>query len=756
MVTLSEAIAGTQAARTQLQTEKENISKARQQISSLRVPARTTIWQTRNKGVALSGKVEAGVLQTRKIKAQAEGEIGQAEAQLNIFEGQIKEQEAQIQEVQKQEAQAQAEEANYKMGYEAAINNEFIWFEKNPKVLEGYRAGRAARRYGKAKAENLKQTNELKKLGLKIEYGGLVDVKNKQTVVLEQLPKDTLKALEKVGIVSLSNIPQAAGYDTLGQGYSSMPARDLAVDERTGKPFGEVRGLTTSESVLYKVKQSKAYKTFKTGFEPFGVLASGFGAYGALATGWAFDPFFNAGRNAEDTSLKAKITRGGLMFGKTATVFTNPVTGTAGGVYFASKALQEVSKDPADFIFGTGKYIVQEPYEFAGGLAGLKAGPKVWDASRTITKTALPKENLIPADVLSGKNRFPLSSKDPNIQLKLFLEKSQRLPEQTDPFGFHASPQPLKNLIVEGSESEFPGLYVSYGVSPNFLKINKASFSAIKNSFKTNIFESMLSRWSKPSVAAIENLDFVVGKKGKPGQAFLPGVKTEVEAVVAPGTELIPTGSNYYFKYNGRRVPIMQFKATRGKGKSGATKAENILGSYYLPSKSSSSVRASEVLGIKSRAYSKSSSRSRVSRSSIIYSSNSRSVSSRLSSSKLSPSSKSPSKPSPFKSSLSISTPSQPKLSLTYKSTPPPSTPSRIVPGIPKTPIIKTPFKFKPKIKKIKAKKVKVKILGASKYSPSLGASILKLTATTKPSKIGGAYFAGFRPIVLRTRKTIK
>lgn len=90
-------------ARTQIQTERQNIARAKEQASKLKTPPRTIQWQLQNKAQALSGRTEALVKQTKKAKQQYASEIAGAESKLNIFEGQVAEQEAIVKDIVEEE-----------------------------------------------------------------------------------------------------------------------------------------------------------------------------------------------------------------------------------------------------------------------------------------------------------------------------------------------------------------------------------------------------------------------------------------------------------------------------------------------------------------------------------------------------------------------------------------------------------------------------------------------------------------------------
>jgi hypothetical protein len=249
---------------------------------------------------------------------------------------------------------------------------------------------------------------------------------------------------------------------------------------------------------------------------------------------------------------------------------------------------------------GVGKGMVkqakQNPFEFAGeqigqiGITSLIIDygiPKGVKLVKTLGRENIPMSDLIPQDVLVGKKTFPekgtksMSIKQrQELHLQEFLYKSQRLPGQEKPMGYHATAEPFKDLTIKGSKSEYPGLFMSSGVSPHFLRISGES--------KFKIFGSLKDLFKVPKVLAIEPKEFVKGTSAKPGQAFIPGVKTEIEAILSPETKLVPKGKQYYFKYK-ERVPIDEFEVVGDitklpKEKIGKIKIlKDIESEYYLP-----------------------------------------------------------------------------------------------------------------------------------------------------------------------------
>lgn len=187
-------------------------------------------------------------------------------------------------------------------------------------------------------------------------------------------------------------------------------------------------------------------------------------------------------------------------------------------------------------------------YSIPIGLALGKIIPKAKGYIKTIGREELATESLVPKDVLAGKTRFPEAP--PSIHYNLFMKGEFKLPETIKPMGYHATAEKLSLPKIQAGSSEFSGLYISYGVSPHFLRISgETKF----NLFGTDLFSK------SPTVLAITPSRFIKGTSAKLGEAFIPGVKIEVEAIIPEKTILISKQQKYYFNWEGQRVSINEF-----------------------------------------------------------------------------------------------------------------------------------------------------------------------------------------------------
>lgn len=247
--------------------------------------------------------------------------------------------------------------------------------------------------------------------------------------------------------------------------------------------------------------------------------------------------------------------------------------------YFVAKKVEQIRLAPSgEKAFTTGKIL-------AGDITPLLLGAITGAGLRSVTEKAVGyvrtrglkevrAEDIIPERTLEGKQTYPLAPT--RTHKRLFTESAagKKLGYE-DPRVFHASSQPLprelpETVIIKESESEIAGLFNAPFVSPQFLRVTngeKIKFFGLK------IFEP--SPIGKPTVSLIKPTGIEVSPvrilnknplkaefiTPKPGVSQIPLVKTEVEALLAPGTILKETGNNFFFSYKGQRIPIEEFTA---------------------------------------------------------------------------------------------------------------------------------------------------------------------------------------------------
>lgn len=193
------------------------------------------------------------------------------------------------------------------------------------------------------------------------------------------------------------------------------------------------------------------------------------------------------------------------------------------------------------------------------------------DIYRTKGLTELETKNVVAPEFFKGQ-KYPQISKG---------EKAGQLLEEFKEGGYTASPKPIKpeKGVLPGS-SELPGLYQAPKVSPAFLKVS----SEEKTAFSFNPFGTLRPTVSKVTPTAYELAPGVsYGSSVNPsklgsikqffiegaekGKAYVPFIKTEKEAVIPSGTMLEQLPTKEYFKFEGRKIPIEEFKTISREGR---------------------------------------------------------------------------------------------------------------------------------------------------------------------------------------------
>ena len=252
------------------------------------------------------------------------------------------------------------------------------------------------------------------------------------------------------------------------------------------------------------------------------------------------------------------------------------------------------------FAYDVGKRIVEAPTSLEKGeafgvagkdifLLGLgassgKAGAtKVYDILRTRKAVEVDPLNLglksIP-EVLSGKDKFVESKHfgyagKTGIDKQLFdikiFEKAGR--------SYHATPTKFwkTQFATTRGTSEFPGLYTAPSPSFYFLKAGETPTKLL------GLYEG----GSRPALARIYGEGFSL-KQNVVGKGFVTGVKPEIEAVFPVGSEFVKIGTETYFKFGGRRIPIDTFEYVKGGMEGEKISVADISGKYssYLGEKS--------------------------------------------------------------------------------------------------------------------------------------------------------------------------
>lgn len=272
------------------------------------------------------------------------------------------------------------------------------------------------------------------------------------------------------------------------------------------------------------------------------------------------------------------------------------------------------SKSP-EFALGriTGFYAGSKGIGYAG-----KGIVKVSDIVRTKGTLEVPMESVVAPEYIKGQT-YPAIAKGQTAGE--LLKEFKPVREQygvTSLKGFTASSKPFSKLTEAGAgSSEISGVYQAPKLSPQFLRITKGE----QKVFSLNPLETLRPSASiikpiafelvsgvKPlqrNIAPLKPAKMFIETKGELGKSYVPFVKTEKEAIIPAGTPLVLKDKRFYFKFEGRRVPIYEFEIgdlTKISKKLYSTKDIIKSSSYKVGSKSKFS--SADILKV-SRSYSK-------------------------------------------------------------------------------------------------------------------------------------------------------
>jgi len=264
----------------------------------------------------------------------------------------------------------------------------------------------------------------------------------------------------------------------------------------------------------------------------------------------------------------------------TALGFASPfvhLTSAAINPIDTATALKGSLSDPK----GTGKAIKSslvtsfqtDPSFATGALLGevalLKAPTgitKTTDFVRTGRLSEVPTSSVVAPEFFKGQT-FPL------------IKKGQTAGELLKEFkiegaGFTASPKPFAKTTIAGEgSSEIAGVFQAPKVSPRFLRVGGEERPLLSLSI-TDTLRPTVTRTTptdfklavgvspkQSKLAGIKQSKTFIETKAPKGQSTIPFIKTEKESIITAGTELKKTGSNVFFEFEGRKVPIKEFEA---------------------------------------------------------------------------------------------------------------------------------------------------------------------------------------------------
>lgn len=193
-----------------------------------------------------------------------------------------------------------------------------------------------------------------------------------------------------------------------------------------------------------------------------------------------------------------------------------------------------------------------------------------------------PIEEYVIPEVLSGKKTFPESpAYGYKGKVKRLTDAEKVLKQQFDVkvfrekgVAYHATGgqfyKPGKVIEIQKGKAELEGLYVAPSVSPYFLRTGKGYklYGAPKKPGVLEITpEAFKVKRTTPTGVKTKAGRYEFAGELKPGEAYVTGVKPEIEAVIPYKTKtgLAVEKGKYYFEYKGQPVPIDVAKTVFGK-----------------------------------------------------------------------------------------------------------------------------------------------------------------------------------------------
>lgn len=230
---------------------------------------------------------------------------------------------------------------------------------------------------------------------------------------------------------------------------------------------------------------------------------------------------------------------------------------------------------------------------------GVESGKKLFTKISTEI-SAIGKEPATDyITIKEPKDTFPTASSSKHKEL--FIKGSkEKLPGEAEEsiIGFHATAEKWPKISKVPSETtrEVPGTYFSPGDQPStyFLRLGGGEYSAYGSELFPTIPQPNLIRVQAKGVKEIpswaRNKKQITGfiEKAEKGKLYVPKIKSEIEAVLVPETEVIQIGSNYYYNYKGYKVPIVQAEVAGLESPKGKITTLGELSSSYSSGRGSS------------------------------------------------------------------------------------------------------------------------------------------------------------------------
>jgi len=242
--------------------------------------------------------------------------------------------------------------------------------------------------------------------------------------------------------------------------------------------------LKGKEKSNYMIESSKPYQTFLKYSEPIRLTAMGMSGLFSEPLSKVYEPVLGFFRPTGE-GLTSKAERGAVMAGEVVALESNPITSIPTTVYFGSSYVKSLAENPLGTWLNTGEYIVNEPFEFIGGIVGggFSKGLKESITEKAKISSALDESKI------KIKEKGYLKENDLNV---LKLEEGQKaelvksLNEGKAIRLYETKVEPAKGY--EKYTPNIKGLFVEI-INDNGDIINRQSIGKIKAEYKGKVLD---------------------------------------------------------------------------------------------------------------------------------------------------------------------------------------------------------------------------------------------------------------------------
>lgn len=378
------------------------------------------------------------------------------------------------------------------------------------------------------------------------------------SIPLQELPTalpSAIPKLQEAGIISVQ------GTSTIQEGIPTLEKEVVGTFKIDGKEIPEINYYIVEPSGERRLaEQSEIQKVLVASEEkaPFGQVlstdvlrvSSGVGAFklGALSTATGFSSAF-------------------VDLGK---ALVSPIE-TSKGVYQSIKSpissVQSIQTSISETFQTNPSYAIGRGL---GEYAIIKSPTLITKGSdylRTMNLKQVSTTEIIAPEYFAGQT-YPRIAKGQTAGQLLQEFKVQE-------FGYTATPKPFKatTTALKGS-SELPGVYQAPKLSPKFLGVSGES----------KVFSLRITDTLRPTAIKIypESFQLTPGisysqktlgsyssaktffQSAPKGKSFVPFIKYEKESVIPYGSILQKTGKSTFFEFEGRKIPIFEYKTLGG------------------------------------------------------------------------------------------------------------------------------------------------------------------------------------------------